>query len=160
MSAEVKAQIAVEISKIVRVVDFPAGPFAYGSDISGAEDVDPSMREVNGGTQLALAQALVRRVDCPRGALPDDKNYGRDLRSYLNRGVTQSQIASLEGELKGEWEKDDRVDVATVRVALLSANAIDVIATIQPVDGNGGPFTLTLNASSASVLLGEIRSLA
>jgi hypothetical protein len=159
MSAEVKAQIARDLATLVQITDFPVAPFGYGSDISGDFDVDPTAREVKAFTTLALAQALVRRLDCPRGALPDDKDYGVDLRSYCNRGVTANDLRSLGGQIKGELQKDDRVDTVTVRLAPSSTGtSLLVELAIRPVDARIGGFSLTLSASSASVLLEEIKA--
>lgn len=159
MSAEVKAQIAADIATLTQATAFPVEPFGYGSDISGAYDVDPNAREVNGLTTLALAQALVRRLDCPRGALPDDGDYGIDLRSYCNRGVTANDLRSLGGQIKNELQKDDRVDTVVVRLAPSSTGTtMRVEVAVQPVDARIGGFTMTLSASDAAVLLDEIRS--
>ena len=79
MSAMVKALLEVELATITKIVDTPEAPHGYGSDISGAADLDPDMAEVDGFSTLALAQALVRRLDTPRGTLLDDGNYGMGL---------------------------------------------------------------------------------
>lgn len=159
MSDVVKTQIATDLATLTRIVDFPQPPFGYGSDISGAYDVDPNVRELPGDKTLVLAQAIVRRLDCPRGALPDDKDYGIDLRSYCNRGVTASDIRSLGGQIKGELSKDDRIDAVTVRLETTSiGTSLRVVLAVRPVDQAVGGFTLTLNASDASVLIEEIQA--
>ena len=159
MSAEVKAQIARDLAELTRIRDFPVAPFGYGSDISGTFDVDPSVRELPGNKALALAQAIVRRLDCPRGALPDDKDYGIDLRSYCNRGVTANDIRSLGGQIKGELSKDDRLDTVIVRLETASTGtSLRVVLAVRPVDQAIGGFTLTLNASDAAVLIEEMQA--
>lgn len=159
MSEEVKNAIAAELATLTQTVDFPVEPFGYGSDISCAQDVDPLVREVDAFTTLALAEALVRRLDTPRGSLPDDKDYGIDLRGLLNKGSVASDIQQLAGQVRAELAKDDRVDTLTVTVAPSSTGTVlRLEVAVQPVDAELGPFTLTLSASSASVLLEEIRS--
>lgn len=159
MSAEVKAQIARELAALTPVTDTPAGPFGYGSDISGDFDLSPTMREVPAFSTLALAQALVRRLDCPRGAMPDDKDYGIDLRSYCNRGTTAASLRSLGGQIKSELSKDDRVSSLVVRVVPSpTGSSLAIEIAVQPVDASIGGFTLTLSVTSAAVVLDEIRS--
>lgn len=159
MSQEVKEQIARDLASLVQIVDFPVPPYGFGSDISGDFDVDPNAREVKGSTTLALAQAIVRRLDCPRGGLPDDKDYGIDLRSYCNRGTTADALRSLGGQIKSELQKDDRIDTVTVRLSPTSTgSSLRVELAVRPVDPALGGFSLTLSASSAAVLLEEIKA--
>ena len=161
MSQAVKDAIAADLATLTQVRAFPVAPFGYGSDLSCASDLDPSMAEVDGGTTLALAQALARRLDTPRGSLPDDKNYGISLRSYLNRGVVDADLRSLGGQIKGELLKDDRVDQLTV---IVTPNAVgsrlSVSLLVTPVGSRLGPFTLTLAATDAAVLIEEIQAAA
>ena len=161
MSAIVKEALAAELAQLTPVVAHPVAPFGYGSDISGADDLDPNMAEVDGSSTLALAQAIVRRLDCPAGALPDDEDHGIDLRSYCNRGVTAQAVRALAGRIRNELSKDDRI--ASVNVTVRPSNAgktLGVELAVQAVDPAIGGFSLTLSASSASVLLEEIRAAA
>lgn len=159
MSQIAKDQIAAAISQIEPVTSHAVAPFGYGSDISCERDLDPNMAEVPGGSTLALAQAIVRRLDCPRGALPDDPSYGIDLRSHVNRGVTADEINQLGGQVRLEVLKDDRVDSVTVKVTPTpTGSALAFELAILPVDASLGSFSLTLSASSSEVLLEEIRS--
>lgn len=159
MSAEVKATIDSELALLTQLVPFPSAPFFYGSDISCDTDLDPTLSEVSGDSTLALAQALVRRLDCPRGENQDDADYGIGLRQFLNTGNTDQDINQLGGQIRVELLKDDRVDSLTVLVVPSNGGRnIRVAISVQPVDRNLGPFTLTLSASSASILLEEIRS--
>lgn len=157
MSAIVKTAIASELASLVQIVDFPTAPHGYGSDISCDSDVDPTAREVDGFSTLALAEALVRRLDTPRGSLPDDKNYGISITSYLNRGATAADLRQLAGQIRAELALDDRVASLTVRVAPngVGSNLSIEIAT-KPIDPNLATFTLTLNASNAGLVLEEI----
>jgi len=159
MSAQVKAAIAAELALLEKTQDFPVEPFGYGSDISGDSDLDPDLNEVNPFTTLAIAQAVVRRLDCPRGSLPDDPNYGIDLRFYLNRGTATQDIISLGGQIRLEVLKDDRVDTLTVTVKPNpTGSVLTVELAVRPFDPDIGDFSLTLTASDAGVVLEEIRS--
>lgn len=157
MSAIVKAGIATELALLTQIVDFPTEPFGYGSDISCDSDVDLLAREVDGASTLALAEALVRRLDTPRGSLPDDKDYGISITSHLNRGVTDADVRQLAGQIRAELALDDRVASLTVTVAPNSTGStLRIEIAVQPVDANLGTFTLTLNASDAGLVLEEI----
>ena len=159
MSAEVKASIAAQLATLTQTVDFPIAPLGYGSDISGAYDLDPNMAEVRGLTTLALGQSIVRRLDTPRGSLPDDKDFGIDLRSYVNRGVTAQDVRALGGQIQNELRKDDRIRTAAIVVrSNATGSELRIEISIEPFDATLGGFTLTLSASSAAVLLEEIRS--
>jgi hypothetical protein len=73
--------------------------------------------------------------------------------------VTANDLRSLGGQIKGELQKDDRVDTVTVRLAPSSTGtSLLVELAIRPVDARIGGFSLTLSASSASVLLEEIKA--
>lgn len=157
MSALVKAAIDAELATIERIVDTPVAPFGYGSDISGAADLDEAMTEVDGFTTLALAQALVRRLDCPRGALLDDLDYGIDVRSFVNRPTTTAEINALAGQIRAELLKDDRVESLTVIVAPTpTGSAMAISLSVLPVDARLGPFRLTLGVTSAELLIQEL----
>lgn len=140
------------------VVDTPSAPFGYGADLDCVQDLTVDMDEVSGDSTLALAQALVRRLDCPRGALPDDDNYGIDLRSYLNRGTPVDELERLAGTIRGEITKDDRVRAAAVTVTpSLTGSSIAVEIRVEAKDPEVGTFTLTLAVTSAEVVLLELR---
>lgn len=157
MSETIKSAIASEIAKLTQVVSFPEAPFGYGTDISCATDLEDDVRDVDGRTTLALAQAVYRRLTCPRGALPDDPDYGIDLPGYANRGTTAAEVRSLAGQIRAELGKDDRIEntIVTVRPDN-NARTLRIEIAIAPYDPELEPFSLTLNASDAGVLIEEI----
>lgn len=149
--------IAEGLAELERVQDHPVAPFGYGSDLSCSSDLTPSMLEVAGDSITALSQAIVRRLDCPRGALPDDADYGLDLRSYVNRGTTADEIRSLAGAIRNEVTKDDRIDRARVELTPSpTGSEIAIRLDITPIDQAIGGFSLTLSATSSAILLEEI----
>jgi len=161
VSEIVKAAIAAELALLEQAVDFPVEPFGYGSDISCDFDVAPDAAEVDPFSTLALAQAVVRRLDTPRGSLPDDKDYGISIRQYVNKGTTAAEIQSLAGQIRNEIIKDDRVDTLTVTVIPDSTGTtLRVVLAVQPFDPDLGGFTLTLSATSAAILIEEIKAAA
>lgn len=149
--------IAEGLAALERVQDHAVEPFGYGSDLACSSDLTPGMAEVSGDSIAALSQAIVRRLDCPRGALPDDPDYGIDLRSYCNRGTTADEIRGLATSINGELTKDDRIDRVVVTLTPSpTGSAIRVHLDVTPIDHRVGGFSLTLSASSAAVLIEEI----
>lgn len=156
MSA-VRDAIAASVALLTRVAPTPQEPHGYGSDISCAYDVDPGVAELDGFTPLVLAQAILRRLDTPRGSLPDDASYGISLRQMLNAGVSRGELSRLSGVIRGEVSKDDRISSVTVKVTPSSdMSELDISLRVTPVDPALGPFTMTLAASSAEIVLEAI----
>jgi hypothetical protein len=156
VNAVVADAIATETAALTRTTATPSAPFGYGADISCTRDLDESMPEVSG--QTALAQALARRLDCPRGGVPDDGDYGIDLRGYLNRGLTTDEVRGLAGAIRSELTKDDRVDTLRVTVTPTpTGESIRVSIQVVPRDPTlGGPFTLTLALTDGGALVEEM----
>lgn len=161
MSKVAKEAIAESIANIEQIVSHASAPFGYGSDISCARDIEENAAELEGSDTLILSQAIVRRLDCPRGALPDDDSYGMDLRSLVNQGLTDADVRDLAGRVRLEVLKDDRVESLSVTMTpSADAKSIRISLMVKPVDLRVGTFSLTLSASSASVLIEEIREAA
>lgn len=155
MNSTLQAVIDAGLAAVDRHRDVPVEPFAYGSDLSCGEDLDPEMTEISGSSPRVLMQALMRRLDCPRGSLPDDPDYGISIRDMLNSGVAQAAIPKLEGSINSELSKDDRVALVKAEVKLLSQFKIRVRIRVTPVDSSGS-FSLTLAITPDLVVLEEI----
>lgn len=154
----VRDAIAAELALLTRVTATPSAPFGYGSDLRCSNDLLETMDEVDGFSTLALGEAIARRLDCPRRALPDDASYGIDLRAFLNRGTHVDAIRSLAAQVRAEVEKDDRVERATVTVAPSpSGTSMRIDVRVKPADPRLGTFSMTLAVTEASVLLEAIR---
>ena len=124
----------------------------FGKDLSCVTDLDPTLRVVSGRT--ALMQAIARHLITPRGRLEGDPNYGFDLAGYLNDDVTQDDIAWMEAQIEAECLKDERVESATVTVAVRSLRALTIELDIQVlITDASGPFQFTLRASEVTVEL-------
>jgi hypothetical protein len=150
--------IAAELAAVARVTDTPAAPFGYGADLRCAGDIPDDFGEVGGAERLAIAEAAARRLDCPRGQLPDDPSYGISLPSYLNRGTTATALADLGRDAQAELAKDDRFKSVTVQAVTAPGGlAVTLTVAIDPVDATLGPFTLTLAVTSATVILEAIK---
>jgi len=161
MNETVKDVITSELAKLTRLVPVPVEPFGYGLDTSGVDDWTDTLDEVDPFSAVGISQALLRRLQTPRGTLRDDLNYGLDLRSFLNRATTTREVFAMSGEVRGEVLKDDRVGDAVVSVTFESAKLMRVRIDAFPEDPNtGGPFTLTLAVTSGAVLLEAINAVA
>lgn len=142
---------------IAAVLPDATSPLGYGSDLSCGTDLTETMDEVDPFSTLALAEACYRRLDCPRGKLPDDGDYGISIRSYLNRGVTNDEIRGLESDIRGELQKDDRVESSTARVTPSSdLKTLTIDIAVFPVDPRTAQFKLTLVVTSSDILLQEL----
>lgn len=121
-----------------------------GTDVAVTTGL-PRRRKLVSGT-ANFAQAIVRRLTTPRGALAvvgEDPNYGHDVRQYLHREMTRAQIAAAEQAIADEVEKDERVAAATVTLALdAQASQLTLDITVETADG---PFTLILSISDITV---------
>jgi hypothetical protein len=146
--------IAAELVALVRITTQPQTPFAYGRDLSCTSDVTARFTEVDGTTALAIAESTIRRWTCPRGGLPDDPNYGIDVRGMLNRGVTTAELQTLASELEGEAMKDDRVDFISVSLALSSDyRTLTISAVFIPVDPALRDFAATFAVTDGATTL-------
>ncbi len=153
----VRSAIAEELAVLERLVDVPVEPFGYGTDLSLANDLTARMEMVNAFTTRALGEAIIRRLTCPRGGLPDDADYGIDVRAMVNKGTTTDDLRALAGAIRAEATKDDRIDTVTVVVTPSSTGSDLAIAlAVTPADPRIGGFTLTLALSSAALLLEEM----
>jgi len=144
--------IAVGIAGLERVIEPPTGPLGYGIDLDCIADVTEDFDEIDPNSPRAIVQGVIRIWTTPRGALADDPNYGIDLRSYCNRGMSTTDARSLAVGLAGEAKKDDRVSDITVELTA-SARQLDVKARIWPADPALQPFSFTFAVTDAQVLL-------
>ncbi len=159
MTDVVRDTIDTELALLERVAPTPSAPFGYGTDLSCTSDLSEGLLEVDPFSTRALAEALMRRLDTPRGALVGDPNYGYDLRAALNRGVTEQDVRAIAANVRAEIEKDDRVDFAAVTVTpSADGSTLRVQLVITPVDPSIGGFTLTLAVTSAELLIEELRA--
>lgn len=157
MSAIVKAAVAASIALLERDRDAPVAPFGYGRDMSCVSDLAADMGDVDPTSMRAVGEALARRIDCPRGGMPDDPSYGIDIRGALNVGITSGDVISLAGRIATEWRKDDRVADVEVTVAPSSdGGGLTITGVVHLVDPALGRFSLTLAVTSADVLIQEI----
>jgi hypothetical protein len=131
----------------------------YGSDLWCVDDLKETMDEIpNSDSPLAIAQANYRRLRTSRGQLYDDLDYGLDIRSFVNKGVTVAELQSIAGQIRNELLKDDRNESIVVTMTPNESNFPGTGYEIR-IDGvtAQGPFTLTLALTDADVLIKEIQ---
>jgi len=149
--------IAAELALLEASEPTPLAPFGYGQDLGCSTDLDPDMLEVDPSSKTAISQALIRRLSCPRGRLPDDAGYGLDVRGMLNKGTDANALRDLAGQIKSEVLKDDRIDGADVTTTYTSeTSTLDVTIWAVAVDPSLGEFSLTFAVKSGELMLEEL----
>lgn len=123
----------------------------YGSDISCTSDVDELWSEVDAGSVRALGEALIRRLQTPRGMLFRDPAFGTDIRGMLHVGQTEQQIQALARLVEAECRKDDRVEAVTARVALSTSGVLGIGVTVKP-QGRDQTFELVFHVDDTGEL--------
>ncbi len=118
----------------------------YGRALSCVSDVSRESRTVTG--HMVVAEALARRLGCPRGRLIGYPNYGYDLCQFVNADLNKRDLAAIRAGVEAECLKDERVEGASADVVLATDGTLTV--TIEVV-GAKGPFTLVLGVSSVTV---------
>ena len=141
--------------ELERVVLPPTGDLGYGRDLSCTTELLPGLAEVDPMSPRAIAEAAVRRLITPRGALPDDANYGLDLRSFANRGVPYQELRDLSGMVRNELVKDDRIDDVTVEVTLLAPSSLRINVRFVPADPTLTPFPLVFSVGADGAITVE-----
>ena len=161
MNATLKAALDAELALLTRMVTPPTGPLGYGTDLDCITDVQDDFREVDPISPRAIVQALARRYQTPRGTLEDDRDYGFDIRSYCNRGVTSDDLRSLSLLMVAEGRKDDRVDDIAVSVfGDISSSELRCDVKITPAIPGIAPFSATLSVTDSEVLIQTISTTA
>lgn len=113
-----------------------------GSDISGVDDLDAGLTEVEG--RLALAQAILRRFRTPRGTLPEDPAYGEDLTELIGTTLTPLRI---EQKVVAQVYAEEEVERASADVTSLN----ETISISIEVEDAQGPFELTVTSDELQV---------
>ena len=152
---EAIARLSAEDSE--RVVDPPTGELGYGTDMSSAPGarLDASVSGIE-----ALAESIWRELETPHGGLVDDPGYGEDVRRMLNTGVPRDRVASLESRIHAQIARDDRIGLLRVQATpSLDGLSLRIALRVTPADPAARPFAMILAASSAEILLEDVRPL-
>jgi hypothetical protein len=151
VSAIVLTEIDAGLAQLVRLVPVPTGPLGYGSDLWCELDFRPNLDELAGDSRLLLAQAIFHRLITPRGSLPDDLEYGRDVRALLSKGLTGADMRAEAAQLSTEVTKDDRVENCEITIAQTSLKELAITVAIEPRDPALGGFELTIGVDADGV---------
>jgi len=103
-----------------------------------------------------LGLQLIKRLSTRRGTLFYDKNYGDDLRLFMNKPINQAILDHIKYTIKSQCEQDPRVNNADVTVAY-NSSALALEADIF-VTTFLGPFTLVISVTNLNVDLLSIDS--
>lgn len=155
MSAIVLERIAHEIALLKPAAAPSSTSLGFGRDWSCVLDVAPDFAEVDPASTVGVGQAAIRRLITARGTLPGDRNYGMDVRAYCSRGVTVQDLRELEGLVRLELAKDERIEDATVTVTTPRPGELALDIRIQPVDPALTPFDLTFALDTSGALTVE-----
>ena len=122
----------------------------YGTDISTSPTLDPSFGPLTGSR--VVAEAVARRLTTPRGTLPDDPNYGTDLRAWLNESMTPATLTQVRSAAERECLKDERLQSADATVSYDAASG--TLSVVLALALSAGPtFRLVLGVTAVSVTL-------
>lgn len=121
----------------------------FGSDLSCTDDLDPNARELDG--EQLVAEAIYRRLTTPRGALIDDPDYGLDVRSFLHKALTPSELQSIAGRIRTELLKDETIDDVQSSVTA-AAGGQEIFVNLIVTTGQG-PFRFVFSITAETVSL-------
>jgi hypothetical protein len=120
-------------------------------------DLNLGMNDIAGVWGLAtglqnFANAIVRRLSCPPGGLFYDDEYGYDVQGLINASLSAADVASAQGSIVEQVEKDERTDncrAAVVHVRQLET--VFIVLFIRIVTGQ--EFSLVIAADKVNVFL-------
>lgn len=121
----------------------------YGFDTSCTTDLTPGHTVTDA---RLVAEAMFRRVTTRRGSVIDAPNDGIDLRDFIQSEGTTAELAAVEGQVRAECYKDDRVLEGTLSVEATFV-AGDLRVRIRGLTSNRDEFELVALASELTVQL-------
>jgi phage baseplate assembly protein W len=117
----------------------------FGTDLGDLEQGDVLV-----AGQTNLRDALVRRLQTPRGGLWYDPDYGLDLREFVQRHWDDAAQYEMQILTQAECEKDLRVQRAEVTVERLEQGRLEYRIAIQTFEG---PFDFVVSVDQLEVSL-------
>src|SRR5262245_61811739 len=88
----------------------------FGRDLSCSTSIR-SGRFVSGAR--LVAEAAYRRLTTPRGMLrgsEEEQNYGIDVTELVGSATSPATVATLQGRIRAELEKDERIESVNVTI--------------------------------------------
>lgn len=125
----------------------------FGTDFSAIPDLSFQVKD----SYANLAEALGRRLTTPQGQLFYDKNYGFDIRTYLNETWNDAIAYEFTSLVESEIRKDGRIIDCSVSVDATNILATRKLSVYVQATTTNGPFNLVVNVSdlTAEVLYGN-----
>ena len=98
-----------------------------------------------------LAQDLMNGWTQPTGiadGTEEGLQWGTDIASYLNQGLTSQQLFALKVQLEVQAERDDRVEKATVQLTATDRLQLFIKAVVYT---GAGPFAFSVKVTQSTV---------
>ena len=118
----------------------------YGEDFAGVEDLDFGLTTVSG--PRVVAQDVARELITPKGALFYNRQYGNDVRRFLNAALP-TNLGTIAASVEATALKDERVYNARASVSFANEALVIVLRLLLAT----GPFDMTLTVDKLSVEL-------
>lgn len=140
------------------MADAPPDFQTLGADIRVVDDLDED--EILVVDIDCYAQDIVNGLSQPTGisdGTEDGQSWGIDIQSYLNAGLTPSQLGWLQTAIEVQALQDDRTDDAhcTITVDGTGSAVIDLQAELR----GQGPYLLTYILSAGTLALAQVEQL-
>ena len=130
-----------------------AGNVDYGVDIYCLDDLDPGFALITG--RQVLAQDIYHGWTTQKGTLVYDADWGEDVSLLLSEVMSPQTIASWQGRLAAQAERDDRVQTAAAAISFNEATqTATIVGQITPLVG--GPFKMVMQVSQLSTALLQV----
>lgn len=117
----------------------------YGEDFAGIDDVDYGLTTISG--PALVAQDVARELGTPFGSVWYAREYGNDLRRYLN--AVSPNVGSVAASAESTALRDERVQRAFARVTFMA----EVLTVQLRIYLASGPFDMTVTVDKLSVQL-------
>ena len=125
-------------------------PEGFGIDFDSLTDFPANFAIVSGKPNLA--NAIGRRLITKRGSLPNEPDYGFSLLEKINGDFTPAELRILEGEIRAECRKDERVQDADITVAFDTANErMSIGIVLETEDNDSVEFTLIIGIADLTI---------
>ena len=117
----------------------------FGQCLSLTTDFAPTGGMVSGN--VAVGQALIRRILTPSQGLIDDPTYGYDVSTMIDSATTNGQVDQIMRAMDQQFLKDQRVQSSKTTGTFQN----QILTTSTTVVTALGPFSLVLAISAVSV---------
>lgn len=143
--------IALESAALEQLVT-PAAVRGWGSDLKCVDDIDARGTELDPDSYAVLGQDAYHAVTTARGSLPDDPDFGIDLRSLIHKATSTAEVMALEGAIRAELLKDDRIADATAAITA-SGETYNIDIRITPTDPQLNAFSMLMTIQDGAAML-------